>query len=426
MSGLPLRLPTIQNWNCHNCGGCCRQHAIEVTDEERQRIVEQHWEKDEAIGEQPVFEWHAGPPWRKRWRLAHQPDGACVFLDEKGLCRIHAKHGEDAKPLACRVYPYAFHPSGRQVTVSLRFSCPSVVGNAGKAIDRQSPEIRKIARQVVPEHAREVSPPRVSAKEKVDWPDLLLFAAALDDSMADRTAPVAVRLQRALFWLNLVEEAHFEQVSGERLREFLSLIREAATAQFPGDDSDPQDAAAPPSRLALTQFRLMVAQYSRRDTLADLQSGWSGRWKLLRAATRFARGRGTIPPLQDCFAEVPFDALEQPFGPLPEESQELFERYFRVKIQGLHFCGPAFYGVPLVEGFRALALMYPVVLWLARWLAVSNNRTTWHHEDIARAMTIADHHHGYSPALGHGTARRRVRLLAQMDEIRRLCDWYGR
>ncbi|HET6426488.1 MAG TPA: YkgJ family cysteine cluster protein [Planctomycetaceae bacterium] len=118
---LPLQLPTIQNWDCHNCGGCCTQHLIEVTEAERQRILAQNWTPADGIpAGQPLFEWHAGPPWKKRYRLAHRPDGGCVFLDDKGLCRIHAKFGEAAKPLACRIYPYAFHPQGKSVTVSLR------------------------------------------------------------------------------------------------------------------------------------------------------------------------------------------------------------------------------------------------------------------------------------------------------------------
>ena len=83
---LPLELPTIQNWSCHNCGGCCRQHAIEITDEEQRRIAAQGWSDQDGIAKaQPIFARSGGTPWNKRVRLAHRPDGACVFLDERGL-----------------------------------------------------------------------------------------------------------------------------------------------------------------------------------------------------------------------------------------------------------------------------------------------------------------------------------------------------
>ncbi len=139
---LPLELPTIQNWSCHNCGGCCRQHAIAITAEEHERIAAQNWTAEEGIpAGQPLFERVGLFPWTKWYRLAHQPDGACVFLDERGLCRIHAKFGEQAKPLACRVYPYAFHPAGKKITVSLRFSCPSVAANRGTSLVAQQHDL---------------------------------------------------------------------------------------------------------------------------------------------------------------------------------------------------------------------------------------------------------------------------------------------
>src|SRR6478736_6118333 len=94
---LPLELPTIQNWSCHNCGGCCRQHAIAITVEEHQRIAGQGWTAADGIpAGQPLFERLGWFPWSKWHRLAHQPYGACVFLDERGMCRIHAKFGEAA------------------------------------------------------------------------------------------------------------------------------------------------------------------------------------------------------------------------------------------------------------------------------------------------------------------------------------------
>jgi len=45
-------------------------------------------------------------------------------------------------------------------------------------------------------------------------------------------------------------------------------------------------------------------------------------------------------------------------------------------------------------------------------------------EDIQTAVTIADHHHGYSPALGSRSFRLRVRILSQMKDLDRLILWY--
>lgn len=418
-----LDLPVFQNWSCHNCSGCCRQHQIEITPEEKARIEKQRWtEKDGIPPGQPLFQ-SVGPIWNRRTVLAHQPDGACVFLNEEGLCRIHAKHGEAAKPLACRVYPYALHPAGKKVAVSLRFSCPSVVANLGTPLKDNVKEIKTIAAMVVPEYAGELSPPKINARESVSWQDFQQFIAALDRTIAATDAPIGLKLCRALGWVKLIENAKFEKIQGPRLKEFLELITEAASME-----ADATIAGSPPkepSKTGRLHFRMLTAQYARKDTATEVATGWKGRLKLLRSALRFARGKGNIPAMQKAFREVPFADLEKVSRELPQGAEEIFTRYFRVKIQGLHFCGRAYYDLPLAEGFQSLALMYPIVIWLARWLAVGEGRDHLTVEDISQALAIADHHHGYSLALGTRTARARIRQLSQLNDITRLCQWYG-
>jgi lysine-N-methylase len=421
---ISLTLPTIQNWSCHNCSGCCRQHAIEVTADERQRILAQGWGADDGTPTgNALFEWHAGPPWAKRFRLAHQADGACVFLNEQGLCRIHAKFGEAAKPLACRIYPYAFHPAGKQATVSLRFSCPSVVANRGRTMTQNRHEIQTLARAVVPQGFERIPPPALTDRERLSWSDTLRFIDTLDLLLSGSEVSITVRLLRALSWLELVEQSRFDKLRGTRLTEFLDLIRQAAIDEVAHGNSASHE-FSDLSPMARMQFRLLAAQYARKDTAVDLSSGWRGRWALFRAATRFARGTGQVPVLQPVFRALPFETLEQPFG-FPPESEELWTRYFRVKVSGLHFCGPAYYGVSLVEGFRSLALLFPATMWIARWLAASQNKTQLTQENVSQALTISDHHHGYSPIFGSFGFRKRVRTLAQMGAIPKLIQWYA-
>jgi lysine-N-methylase len=390
---------------------------IEVTDEERQRILGQGWSPTDGIPEQQAVIVRTGR-FSRGHRLAHRDDGACVFLDENGLCRIHAKFGEAAKPLACRIYPYTFHPAGRQVAVGLRFSCPSVVENLGASVSSQSGQLRQIAAQVVPQGIEDDPAPEITPGQRLDWKDFKRFQTALQDGLSEGDLPLAVRLRRILFWLDLVKQSRFEEVRGRRLDEFLALIRQAA---------DIEDAAEcePPSRTGGVMFRLLVAQYARKDTLLDLESGLSNRLRLFVSALKFARGRGQIPVLQDGFGPATFDQLEQPFG-VPAEAQEILTRYFQVKVQSIHFCGRACYGLPLVEGFWSLALIYPSILWLARWLAVTAGRQALTTADLQQAIAVADHHHGFSPAFGQAAFRMRTRELNRRREIRRLVDWYSR
>ena len=440
MSNHSLQLPVIQNWSCHNCGGCCREHLIEITEDEKRRIEKQGWKESDGISmERPIIQ-KLG---RGRYRLAHQNDGACVFLDSKGLCRIHARFGEPAKPLACRVYPYAFHPCGTDaLSVSLRFSCPSVVQNLGVAVVNQAGELKNLGLQVVTGKQRAHQAPLIHRQsphgpQQVDWTDFHLFLKALDEAIADETVDFVVRLQRVLAWLELVEQSQFQTIRGSKLEDFLTLITKASVTAQPDNDLPQQR----PGRLAKMMFRLLTAQHARHDTEADVRSGLRMRIQLLKAALKYTTGLGSVPQLHGSESVATafeqsdkrikpvtptFTAVERAFQGRQSQIDELFVRYFRVKIQGIHFCGPANFNTTLVEGFYGLALMYPIIMWLARVRAVHNSQTTLNLVDVQAAMATADHNFSYSPALGTATALQRVSLLAKMKQLPRLVTWYSR
>ncbi len=421
MAQLPIIVSDGQNWSCHSCAGCCSEHLIEITDEERLRIEKQGWTAADGVAIEPIVKF-GGTKTRPRYRLAHQADGRCVFLDDHGLCRIHGKFGEPAKPLACQIYPYALHPHGKSVVVSLRFSCPSVIANKGKPVRDQLPDLKRIAAAIVPSGANKIPPPAISDRETVGWLEFELLIQRLTLLLTDDKLDVLPRIFRSLAWVHLVGSVKFQQLNRTQLREFLDLAAAAVMTQFQALP-EPVDE---PGRIGRMYFRLFCAQYGRKDTVQDLAGGWRRRWNLLRAAMKFTRGRGLIPPLQSGFTAVPFDQLESPFGGLPAGASELFTRYWRVKVEGLHFCGPAYYGIPFVEGCQSLLLVFPVTLWLARWRAASQGRNTLELADVEQALALADHHHGYGNFLEQRQSRSRIRYLAETGELTRLCVWYAR
>src|SRR5438552_13351854 len=154
----PVRhLPVLQNWDCHGCTNCCRKFIVHVTDEERRRIAEQGWESEPELGGVPLFA-REGPWWARRHHLTHQPDGACVFLSEQGRCRIHERFGADAKPLACRLYPFILVPAGDHWRVGLRFACPSAAANKGRVLAAHAHDLDRYAAAVARQEGLETAP----------------------------------------------------------------------------------------------------------------------------------------------------------------------------------------------------------------------------------------------------------------------------
>ncbi len=418
MKTFHIEAPQFQNWACQGCGECCRgYHLVVITADEKKRIESQSWTRTDGIDPAKIILPHGA-----KFRLGHKDNGECVFLDVEGRCRIHARFGEQAKPLACRLYPYAIHPAGEKLVVSLRFSCPAAAANLGEPLAAQLQTLQQLARLIVPPGFSTVQPPPVLAKARLDWADFLRFVVRLDKTIAQSDAPLPLRLVRALDWLNAVERARFDQINGPDADEILSALARRATQKLPDLPQSP----AKPSTVARVLFRTLVFQYARRDTLKDLEMPWLHKRKMFNVALKFIIGSGYIPAFRSGLCDARFAAVEKTWGTPTPDIDVMLTRFFRVKVRGLHFCGPAYFDVPLIEGFRSLCLLLPITLWIARWLAVGEGATALHTAHVARALTIVDHHHGYTEQLGSPAARRRVRLLAQRNDLAKLCVWYWR
>lgn len=408
--------PAIQNWSCHGCGACCSGGmVIPLTPEDAARIESQGWKAEWGVAPSAMIVREKGET-----RLAHQADGACVFLDPDKRCRIHARFGEASKPRACRVFPLALHPAGNKLVAGLRFSCPSAATNLGRPLSSQLQELRQLASLIVPDNFSSINPPPVLRHGNPEWPDFLRYVSWLDKILAAPGFSTAQNLIAALCWLREIEHAEFDQLSGAESGEILQAL--VSTARERAAETEP----VRPGGLGRLLFRTLAFVYAQKDTVSDLHAGLGQRLQRLRAIGLFAMGIGTVPSPRPEWGRARFSRLECAIGPLSTEADAMLARFFRVKVQSLHFCGAAYYNIPLIEGFQSLALLHPVILWLARWHAIGSGRNAITSGDIARAISMADHHHGYSPILGSKAARQRVRLLAQRGDIARLVAWHSR
>jgi lysine-N-methylase len=408
-----IEMPTGQNWSCHGCSDCCRGGLlITLQPEDKRRIERQNWTLSDGVDPARMI-----VPGINYNRLGHQADGACVFLDAAGRCRIHAKFGEAEKPLACRLYPFAIHPAGKKLMVGLRFSCPSAAASRGHPMAGHAVDVAKLAGLYLPGDCAEIQPPAVAAEPGLDWPDFLRFTRWLDVSLAADGVSVPLKLLRALQWLGAVEQGRLGRITGGGADEILEALVQSSEKKIPALPARPDK----PSAFGRLFLRLLVLEHARIVKVADADVRSAHRWKMLAAALRFARSSGNTPALRDELKSVKFAAVERSFGALSPKAEALLTRYFRVKVQSLHFCGKAFFDRPLIEGFRNLALLYPVIIWLARWLVVSAGRSELTDADVLRAVSLVDYHHSYSPYLPW-----RTRLLQQRNDIARLCGWYAR
>lgn len=428
--GMPVRaLPVAQNWDCHGCTNCCRSYHVPVSAEERKRIDDQRWETDPELAGTPVIE-RSGSWWSGyEYRLASRPNGDCVFLDPAGRCRIHARHGGAAKPLACRVFPYLLVPTANEWRLGLRFACPTAGENAGRPLAEHVADARGCAAELeeASPGVRDAPPVPLARGQFVPWADLFRIVTALSKALADTTAPLEWRWRKVLGLVAMLRAAKFDggkdptkTVTAGRLNEMMYVLGLAM------DDETPRDPemVPRPGWAGRVVFRPVLAAYVRKDTGSERGTAQRSAFGRLGAAMRFARGTGRIPRVHALIPEgVTFAQAEEPAGPLPAESDELLTRYYRVKLESMQFCGAANFDLPFWDGLESLAITFPVISWLARVLAAGGRSRA---EAVKLAVRIVDDNFGFNKLLGLGRQKYALRILSNRGELQKLVAWYGR
>ena len=421
---MPVRpLPVLQNWDCSGCSSCCRSYHIPVTADERARIESQGWQDDAELKGVPFFVREKG-----EYRLNHRADGPCVFLGADNRCRIHAKFGSAAKPLACRIYPFLLVPTGDHWRLGLRLACPAAAGNAGRPLADHLSETREYAK-LMEDAAGPIAdapPVPLARKQVVPWADLFRIVTAFSKLLANTEEALERRWRKVLFVTGMMRAAKLDgkgdaqkAVTAGRLSEMLHVLGLAA------DDEEPKTAeeVKPPAWVGRAVFRPLLAVYSRKDHGPDKGTAQRGPVGRILAASRFARGNGRVPVVHARIPDTTFKAAEQPAGPLSADADALLTRYYRLKVESMQFCGRTNFDLPFWDGLESLALTLPAILWLSRVFASDGRGRD---AAIKQAVQLVDDNFGFNKLLGLGRQKHAVRMLSTRGEVAKLVAWYSR
>lgn len=135
-------------WSCRACGACCHGLTVEIRPDEEARIDPSLYQ--DVLQGEDFAEWSFLDPDDSKKRVLRQlPErkNACIFLDERGLCRIHARQGMEAKPDACQVYPHVVvHVPKGPPRLALRLNCESMheTFERGPPITSHLPDVLRV------------------------------------------------------------------------------------------------------------------------------------------------------------------------------------------------------------------------------------------------------------------------------------------
>jgi lysine-N-methylase len=415
---LPIRnLPVMQNWDCHSCADCCRL-VVTISAEEKRRIEALDLANDPEIAPKPWF----APAARgsQKWTLTQRPGGGCVFLTNANRCGLHERFGADAKPFACRVFPFVLIPAGDHWRVGMRYSCPSAAANRGRPVADAEADLMNLS-SLLEQHsgksAESAQPPLLKAGQQLSWSDVCRVVQALVKIVQNRRDRLERRLRKCLAVARVCEQAQLDKLGGSRLSEFLQIVTAGVETEVPREAAD----LPPPDPLLGTAvFRFLLAIFARRDRELYWASGLRRSSRRVLAAWRFVRGRGPVPGINEFLPDTTFEEVERRNNVLPEIDATL-ERYYVVKLNSLQFCGPTNFNLPLWSGLESLVLTLPMILWLGR--AFTGLSPV---DAVQQAIQLVDDHFGANRSLGLPHIRFLMRTLAERGELEKLVAWYSR
>jgi Fe-S-cluster containining protein len=139
-----LLIPRDLRFSCLACGSCCVGVNIGPVNEEVASVVREDLALLDTSGKPPFFVMEEDKE-KERFLVCQSRNGACVFLDRDGLCRIHKQKGAQAKPWVCRVFPFRFVRTRRGIRVGLIPECRNMLRSfKGKRLCEQNRELEAL------------------------------------------------------------------------------------------------------------------------------------------------------------------------------------------------------------------------------------------------------------------------------------------
>jgi hypothetical protein len=139
------------------------------------------------------------------------------------------------------------------------------------------------------------------------------------------------------------------------------------------------------------------------------------------------RGKGKTPPLHPSFPETTFNQLNEPLATLnpallrPEILKPI-ERYLATSAASYQYALASRSSWTVLQSIRALAMTFPVALYLLRWVTACREPTV---QDVAKIVSTLDRGQGFSSLAG-ARYRNVLMLLEMQEDLEKLAVWYAR
>ena len=424
VAGNDLDVAHDVRFTCRRCGDCCRAFAIPLMPGEKEKLERFDWEAvSPRLRERDLFVRIPGDVAAVEPRFVlGRLDGRCVFLEDDNGCLIHQQLGYEAKPLACRLFPFvlALEPFGTVVSAS--FACSSVARQEGAPLRSRESEISSLGHDPLWQAAEEAGvelggrvrvPERIvlAADVGLDWYSYQALERAMVAMLLEPSHTLAVRL---LAIYRLVDGAVAEYGRGSKTTSPFATWMEHMT-RGSGERwlyrAEPGDSSGSPGRQRAGLAPLISLVEARWGPERDVGRQ---RWPLGQVVA-LARGRGRVF-LHSLESEIGLEEMDR--VELDQDSpalQPLLVSYLEECLRR-----KALLGYPnVLKGTRYLLVYLALVRWYSVAAAVARGRRRAGIEEVREAIRTVEAgyaHHTLLPRLlaQHGPSSFLVTLLLDM------------
>lgn len=325
-----ISTPRGIRFDCSGCGNCCLQWPVPVTAADYERIRglsygEAEFRKLNSTRENLYQFTHT---------LEKRADGRCQFLTAENRCQLHTDHGQESKPTMCSLFPYTFMVTPDAVLASLSFASSAVLYNTGKLLSEQD--------EVLANQYKRFQQSFNTQTER--WQNLQLI-----DGIGLSWKDFA-ELDRALMDI-VYEQCDSESTVPRKMRSKLQKMSKMVTSLLPSPgaaERDPKLESRPKivDQLLLKYLDLL---YFPKDVFADSSYDLKTRelmMALVAAPEAVLLGNGDGGKFSDL--------IKLKLGKLPEEIEELVDRFLYVKVFSKFYFGPGFHHLSLLAGIHHL------------------------------------------------------------------------
>lgn len=413
-------------FTCRQCGDCCRDFPVSLSEPETQRLDAIDWSG--ILGDHGLHVWEHATLGGARgtYLKRRRPDGACIFLGQDSLCEIHRHHGEAVKPLACRLFPFTFvaGPEGKPPTATGYFSCSAVAAGDGKPLAQRRRDLEGLLDELVAAG----QPPRLRS-DPVVWSghsawsrsDVDVLLRYMVKEMEEAHCPFPDRLLGVVKFLSLVAGSGFDDLGEPKAAKMVDAFAAGIHDQVTRGLLRPRMGRPPmPERIL---FRQLLAAAARRDPATLLTAGMFRRvvrrFGNLLAGLAFMAGSGGFVPvgrerrvnLLDVRLHAP------PADPTTPIADGALTRYFVAQLSSGLILAPNFEVPALLPALGLLARQYPMILLFARAACLSRGGDELDRSDYVAGIRTADWNFGRVPWTLGVLGRLRGRFFSDVEAV---------